>query len=255
MELFDTHCHLDVDAFDVDRQEVLERCHTEGVKQMVIPGIQAAGWHRLLNLCASTDGLYPALGMHPMFMSSHRPAHIEDLRNVVARERPVAIGEIGLDFYHDAHNREQQLALFEAQLQVAVEHELPVVLHVRKAHDQVLSLLKKYRVRGGTAHAFNGSLQQADEYIELGFKLGFGGMLSYERSTRLRSLAKALPLEVIVLETDAPDMSGAAHRGSRNSPAYLPEYLRALADVREEELAYIAEQTTRNAEQVFSIDG
>ena len=128
-----------------------------------------------------------------------------------------------------------------------------MILHVRKAHDQVLATLKRIRVCGGTAHAFNGSLQQAAQYRELGFRLGFGGMLTFERSTRLRALARALPLESIVLETDAPDMTVAQHHGERNSPEYLPYCLAALAAVRDEAAAVIAQQTTRNAREVFGL--
>ena len=130
---------------------------------------------------------------------------------------------------------------------MARDADLPVLLHVRKSHDQVLATLRRMRVRGGIAHAFNGSLQQARQYLDLGFKLGFGGTLTYARSSRIRALAKALPLEAIVLETDAPDIPVAAHRGERNSPEYLPDCLQALAEVRDADAELLAAQTTRNA--------
>ena len=129
-----------------------------------------------------------------------------------------------------------------------------VILHVRKAHDEVLSSLRRIRVNGGTAHAFNGSLQQAQQYLELGFKLGFGGMLTYERSSKIRGLARQLPIEAIVLETDAPDMTVSAHHGERNSPEYLPDCLRSLAEVRDESVEYLAGQTTRNACNALHLD-
>jgi TatD DNase family protein len=151
-------------------------------------------------------------------------------------------------------DRQRQQRLFEAQLQVARDANLPVILHVRKAHDQVLATLKRLRVRGGIAHAFNGSLQQAQQYIDLGFKLGFGGMLTYERSNKLRALARELPLEALVLETDAPDLTVAAHHGERNSPEYLPDCLRALAEVRNADPEEVAHATSRNAEQVLNLD-
>ena len=168
--------------------------------------------------------------------------------------RLVAVGEIGLDYYVDGLDRDRQQQLFEAQLKIARAADLPVILHVRKAHDDVLSTLKRVRVRGGICHAFNGSLQQAGQYMDLGFRLGFGGMLTYERSSRLRGLAGALPLEMLVLETDAPDMTVARHRGERNSPEYLPDCLAALAAVRGETEQHVANVTTANARAVLRLD-
>ncbi len=250
MELFDSHCHLDLPAFDADRAEVLGRARAAGVVEMVVPGVSAAGWPGLLELCRAEPGLHPALGLHPLF--SHEEADLERLRETVKRERPAAIGEIGLDFHEGDTDRDRQQALFEAQLALAVEYELPVILHVRKAHDQVLAALRRHPLPGGIAHAFNGSMQQAQAYIDLGFRLGFGGMLTYERSTRLRRLAAELPLEAIVLESDAPDMSPAAHRGGRNSPEYLPEVLTALAAIRPEPIEELAARTTLNSRSLLA---
>ena len=254
MEIIDTHCHLDLPAFDPDRDGVLERCRAGGVAALVVPGVLATGWDGLLGLCREEAGLFPALGLHPVYLDQHRvDADIRLLEARLATERPVAVGEIGLDYAVAGLDRERQQTLFEAQLACARDAGLPVILHVRKAHDQVLATLKRIRVCGGTAHAFNGSLQQAAQYRELGFRLGFGGMLTFERSTRLRALARALPLEAMVLETDAPDMTVVQHRGERNSPEYLPYCLAALAQVRNESLEVVAQQTTRNARAVFGL--
>lgn len=247
MELIDTHCHLDVAEFDADRDAVLDACRASGVTRIVIPGVTAAGWGNLLALCADHRGLYPALGLHPVYLADHRDDDIEELADWVALHRPVAVGEIGLDYYIDDPDHARQQALFEAQLRVAADAGLPVILHVRKAHDAVLATLRRIRVEGGICHAYNGSLQQAGHYIDLGFKLSFGGMLTYERSSKLRALARALPQEAIVIETDAPDLTVASHRGERNSPAYLPECLAALAAVRGEDPVELAAITTRNA--------
>jgi TatD DNase family protein len=247
MDLIDTHCHLDVADFDADRSAVLARSRACGVRRLVIPAVDAAHWASLLALCRREAGLYPALGLHPLYLEQHRQEHVEALESAVARHRPVAVGEIGLDFFVAGLDRERQQRLFEAQLGVARNAGLPVILHVRKSHDQVLAALRRIRVCGGIAHAFNGSLQQAQQYLDMGFKLGFGGTLTYQRSSKIRGLAKALPLEAIVLETDAPDMAVAAHRGERNSPEYLPDCLQALAEVRDQDVALLAECTTRNA--------
>ena len=254
MVLFDTHCHLDVEVFAADRKAVLTRTRAAGVSHLIIPGIDAAGWPQLVGLCREEQGLYPALGLHPIYLEQHRPGDVELLAEWVTEYQPIAIGEIGLDFYIKGIDRERQQQLFEAQLVVAREANLPVLLHVRKAHDQVLATLRRLKIKGGVAHAFNGSLQQAEQYIDLGFKLGFGGMLTYENSTRLRKLAGALPLSAIVLETDAPDMTPAAHHGARNSPEYLPEIVASLSEIRDESPEELAARTTCNACKLFGIE-
>lgn len=255
MELFDSHCHIDVEEFDTDRDAVLQRSQAVGVTHMLVPAVHIDGWRFLLDYCKSNPGLYPALGMHPVYLEQHHDEDIAALAQWVEQEKPIAIGEIGLDFFVTELDRGRQQQLFEAQLEIARDANLPVVLHVRKSHDQILSTLKRIRVRGGFSHAFNGSEQQAQQYIDLGFKLGFGGMLTYERSNKIRHLAKVLPLDAMVLETDAPDMTVAAHRGERNSPEYLLDCLRSLAEIRQEDPDIIARQTTRNALQVLGLEG
>ena len=252
--LIDTHCHLDVDAFAADREQVLDRARSAGVCAIVVPAIAAAAWPDLLALCDQHADLYPALGLHPVAIGEHQDADVDRLERAIADHHPVAVGEIGLDAVVGADQMPRQRALFTRQLEVARSAELPVLLHVRKAHDAVLHALRRVGVRnGGIAHAFNGSLEQARRYIDLGFHLGFGGMLTFERSTRLRRLARELPLDAIVLETDAPDLTVASHRYQRNSPEYLPEVLAALAEVREADPANVARQTTANARVVFGL--
>lgn len=257
MELIDTHCHLDVPEFGADREAVRQRSGAAGLVALVIPAIHAAGWPTLLALCAEASAvgptLYPALGLHPVYLEQHRETDILDLERAVADERPVAIGEIGLDYFVRELDHAQQQHVFEEQLAVAHGASLPVLLHVRKAHDEVLATLRRFRVVGGIAHAFNGSQQQAHHYLDLGFKLGFGGMLTFERSTKLRRLAAQLPLESLVLETDAPDMTVAAHQGERNSPEYLPDVLAALAQIRNADPLELASDTTANARAVLKL--
>lgn len=253
MELFDTHCHLDVPEFDADRDAVVARTRAAGVSRMVVPAIDADGWTDLVALCRREEGLFPALGMHPIYIVQHRDEHVDELRRWVERERPVAIGEIGLDFFIKETDRDRQQVIFEAQLDVAQQYRLPVLLHVRKAHEEVLQSLKKFSLVGGIAHAFNGSLPQAEQYLSLGFKFGFGGMLTYERSRKIRQLARELPLESLVLETDAPDMTPVSHHGERNSPEYLPEILHSLAEVRGMDCRELAAITTANALNLFRL--
>lgn len=253
LQLIDTHCHLDVAEFDADRDQVLANARAAGVAAIVVPGIDAAGWPALIALCAAHADLFPALGLHPVYLSRHRDQDLKALERALATHRPVAVGEIGLDFQDPACDQEHQRRLCTAQLAIARDAGLPVLLHVRKAHDAMLLLLRDAGLRGGIAHAFNGSLEQARRYLDLGFKLGFGGMLTFERSSRLRRLAAELPLEAIVLETDAPDLTVASHRYQRNSPEYLPEVLAALAAVRDAHPAEIAAATTANARALLRL--
>jgi TatD DNase family protein len=250
-EIIDTHCHIDDEQFNADREAVLARCYALGIQKIIVPSIHRNNWDTVLELCSQHDALFPALGLHPLFVEKHSPSDIDELQQYLDNNHVVAIGEIGLDFYNKDSDRDKQIYFLQQQLQVAEQYRLPVLLHIRKAHTDVLKYLKKYRLCGGIAHAFNGSLELAREYIKLGFKLGFGGVITYTGSTKIRKLVRELPLQSIVLETDAPDMSGAAHRGQRNSPEFLPEALDSLAEIRNQSKEEIAQQTTLNAHEVF----
>ena len=253
MNIIDTHCHLDFDAFTDDREAVLTRAREQHVSGFVIPGVKQSTWGELISLCGQSSDLYYALGLHPIFMQDHISEHLFELEEYIHAYQPIAVGEIGLDFYEKSLDKELQVEFFEKQLQFASKMDLPVILHVRKAHEEVLASIKKYSIKGGIVHAFNGSQQQAQRYSEYNFKFGFGGMLTFERSTKLRALAKALPIESIVLETDAPDMTVYQHKGERNSPEYLPYCLHALAEVKSMPVQEVAEITTRNAKQLLNL--
>lgn len=254
MQIIDTHCHLDFDAFEHDRDDVLKRARINGLRGFVLPGVKQTTWSSLISLCNKSQDMHYALGMHPLFIQDHELDHIKELRDCVAANDPVAIGEIGLDFHDKSLQVDKQLEFFEQQLKLACDVNLPVILHVRKAHEEVLACVKKFPVVGGIVHAFNGSLQQAERYQASHFKFGFGGMLTYERSSKLRKLARVLPIESIVLETDSPDMAVEQHRGERNSPEYLPHCLQSLAEVRSMSVTQVAQQTSMNACEVLNLN-
>lgn len=253
INLVDSHCHLDFQLFDIDRVDILNHCQQLGVNDIVIPGVTADKWERLLKICDHSNLLHPALGLHPLFMDHHTAEHLVDLKKLIAAVKPIAIGEIGLDFYLPNHDKQAQIDLFTAQLKLAQSAQLPVLLHVRKAHDQTISLLKTHRVVGGIVHAFNGSLQQAEQYIKLGFVLGVGGVITHTKATRLRTLFCQLPLSSVVLETDAPDMPLAEMQDQRNTPENIQLILAALANLRSESKEYIATITTDNAKRILNI--
>ena len=251
--LVDSHCHLDDPAFDPERDAVVRRAREAGVTRQVVPAVAAADWPRLRAVCAAHAGLYPAYGLHPLALAAHRPAHLAQLREWVARERPVAVGECGLDYFVEGLDRTAQAGWFEAQLRIAREFELPVIVHARRAVDAVIALLRKVGGLRGVVHSFSGSAQQARQLRELGFLLGLGGPVTYPRANRLRRLAADMPLDSLLLETDAPDQPDAGHRGQRNEPARLPAILAAIAALRGADPADIATATTRNAERLFAL--
>ena len=253
-DIIDSHCHIDFAEFEQDRELVLKRAYDNGVKHIIVPAVAKNSWQTTIKTCRQYNNLHLALGLHPVFINQHQIEHLTELETEVKKHKPVAIGEIGLDFYLKDLKKDKQLTFFEAQLELANQKSLPVILHVRKAHDEALKLLQKHQPKGGIAHAFNGSIQQAYKYIELGFKLGFGGMLTFERSNKLRKLVKQLPLEAIVLETDAPDMTVSQYKGERNSPEYLPHVLQAIAEIKNEPLQEIADITCANIKQLFKLN-
>ncbi len=245
--LIDTHCHFNATAFDADREEIAHRARAAGVGTLVVPATRRNDFAAVLAICQLYTYCRPALGLHPIAADTHHVADLSALREAIARTPPVAIGEIGLDFYVAAINAERQVFYFIEQLKIARDAQLPVLLHIRKAQDSVLRQLRRIPVVGGIAHAFNGSRQQADAFIKLGFKLGFGGAITYPRATRLRQLAATLPLDTIVLETDAPDMPPAFAAGQRNSPEYLPRIAQTLAELRGIPIEDIYAATSANA--------
>ncbi len=251
--IIDTHCHLDHPVFDKDREHILEQCQKLAINTIIVPGIHAHGWDNLLKICANHRTLIPALGLHPLFLTQHKTVDLSRLADYVMQHKPIAIGEIGLDFFSKDLDQTLQRHFFERQLEIATQMKLPVILHVRKAHDIVLKTLRKGFKQGGIVHAFNGSLQQAEQYLTLGFKLGFGGTLTYARSRKLHLLAQKLPLEAIVLETDAPDMVVSKHHGERNSPEYIVDSLSSLAQLRQLSRDEVADATTLNAKHALRI--
>jgi TatD DNase family protein len=248
----DTHCHLDAAEFDVDRETEYARAVVGGVTTLVVPAISRDNFAAVAATCTRYPGCLPAWGLHPMYVTVHRPEHLADLRTQIEAQRPVAIGEIGLDRFVDLDYATQEFFYVE-QLKIAQEYDLPVLLHCRRANDEILKQLRKIRVRGGIAHAFNGSPQQADEFIKLGFKLGFGGAFTWPRANNLRRLAVDLPLQAIVLETDSPDIPPVWIGRGRNAPGELPRIAATLAELRGIDVETVAQATTHNARELFEL--
>jgi len=260
----DTHCHLDATEFDADRSAVVARARAAQVQQVVLPAVETSNFSRVRAL-AHEHGLAYALGIHPLCVDRAHDGDLRLLRDQLADHRGdprlVAVGEIGLDHFVPGLDRERQEVFYRAQLKLAREFELPVILHVRRSADTLLKHLRQIKVCGGIAHAFNGSEQQATAFVDMGFKLGFGGTVTFELALQIRRLAQTLPLYAIVLETDAPDIPPAwLHRTvaqravgetstaqARNEPAEIPRIAAVLAQLRGMSLQDLNEATHANA--------
>ena len=257
----DTHCHLDAAEFDPDRDAVRAAARAAGVGHVVIPAVQRSHWHDVMALAHRHGDSY-ALGIHPLYTPQAQDSDVAALRALLAQVHDdphlVAVGEIGLDFFVPGLDAARQIWFYEQQIQIAREFGLPVILHVRKSSDRLLKTLRAQPVVGGIAHAFNGSAQQAQAFIDMGFKLGFGGAVTYDRALKLRELAATLPQQSIVMETDAPDIPphwlyttaparAAGQPQGRNSPAQLPRIAQHVAALRGISVQALAQASSANA--------
>lgn len=261
MTWIDTHCHLDAREFDADRDAVWRRARERGVTMAVIPAVAAPTFDAVQAL-AHQLGVAYALGIHPLCVDRAKPEHLEQLRDALQRHagdpRLVAVGEIGLDWFVPDLDRERQQQFYIAQLKLARDAGLPVLLHVRRSADGLLAGLRRIEVPGGIVHAFNGSAQQADGCVAMGLRLGFGGAMTFDRALQIRRLASAVPDTAIVLETDAPDIPphwlyrtavqrAQGEASARNEPAELPRIAATLAELRGWSLQHAAAVTAANA--------
>ncbi len=257
MALIDTHTHLDFPDFDADRETLLANCRALGVERVVVLGVYQRNWQRVWDLVQSDDGLFAALGLHPLYIDEHLPAHLTELGDWLARlqghPKLCAVGEIGLDYFVESLDRERQQQVFDAQLQLAADFKLPALLHVRRSHAATIATLKRFKLeRAGIIHAFAGSREEAREYIKLGFKLGLGGAATWPQALRMHRVIAELPLDSVVLETDSPDMAPAMYPHLRNSPEHLPDICMALAQLMKLRADDLADASTRNARELFN---
>lgn len=259
MQWIDTHCHLDAHEFGDESLQIAARAGDQQVQMIVIPAVERANFAIVRDLAASAPNACYALGIHPIYVPHATEDDLLALRVAVeeamADPRFVALGEIGLDFFipmlSEPAMRAKQEHFLREQLKIARDFDLPVLAHVRRSQDIVLKHARQIRPNGGIAHAFNGSFQQAQGYIDIGFKLGFGGAMTFTRALQIRRMAAELPFDAIVLETDAPDISPSWVHPGRNSPEQLPRIGAVLAELRGIDLAAVALQTSANARAVM----
>ncbi|MBC8519591.1 MAG: TatD family hydrolase [Gammaproteobacteria bacterium] len=252
--MIDSHCHLDFPDFDRDRDKVISNCIALGVDQIIIPGVSSLQWDKALQLRKKQSCLRVAIGLHPLFLAQHTTEDLTALDTVLSSNSDiVAVGEIGLDYYLPDSDRQGQRELFIRQLDIAREHKRPLLLHVRKAHQEAVQILHEHNHYGGVVHAFSGSLEQAQQYIEMGFLIGVGGVVTRPNAAKLHRTVREVSLHSIALETDAPDLPPVWARGERNSPEQLPAIAQAIADIRGESLDRVAEESTKNIVNVLEL--
>lgn len=253
--LFDTHCHLDFDVFNSDLDTVISRAQSQGVDLFLIPGCGKSNWQKVMTISERYDDIYYALGLHPYYTDAHQENDILLLDELLAKqnEKCVAIGECGLDFVHNSE-QERQMFFFEAQLVLANKYNLPVILHNRKAHQTMIKMLKRKKVlKGGVIHAFSGSYEQAMDFIKLGYYIGVGSSITYLRAKKTRKTISELPLDRLVLETDAPDMPLSGFQGQKNLPERVIKVLNELNVLRSESEQTVADQVLKNSKALFTI--
>ncbi len=254
--LVDTHCHLDLPDFDHDRVEVLERARRAGVVTFVLVGFAPNAWDRAIALAERTPGMVLALGVHPNQADEYDAASERRLRHLLTHPLVRAVGEIGLDYYWKTVEPRIQAAVFQRQLDLAAEYDLPIVLHQREAHDDLLAILERrgHQLRG-VMHCFTGDASLASRFLDLGLHLGIGGVVTYRSAQPLRDAVRDMPLERLLLETDAPYLAPVPYRGKRNEPCFLRFVLDTIAQVRAAPVDEVAHTTTSNARRLFRLDG
>jgi TatD DNase family protein len=258
--VIDTHCHINFDSYDADRDEVLARAAAAGVTRIVNPAVDIASSRAILELAARHDGLYATAGIHPNSTADFAPSMLDEIEALAAGPI-VAIGEIGLDYYWDRSPRPQQAAAFEAQLALAARLGLPVIIHNRDAGEDVIAILETWaaalpeglRNRPGVLHSFSAPQDIAERALAAGFYIGFTGPITYKNAEDLRHVATRVPLDRLLVETDGPFLTPVPHRGRRNEPAYIPLIVERLAALRLLPVETVARATTENAERLFAL--
>jgi TatD DNase family protein len=250
----DSHAHLQMDAFDDDRDDAIKRAKEAGIAGIITIGVTVADSEKGIGIADSHDMVYASVGVHPHEVSQIEEDAYDRLRALARRDKVVAIGEIGLDFYYEHSPRDLQFSHFADQLDLAVDLGLPVIIHDREAHRETLEFIgyRKGRLRG-VIHCFSGDLKMAEKCVDMGFAISIAGTVTYNKSEELQKVARELPLETLLIETDAPYLAPQPWRGKRNEPAYVVETARRLAELRGITAKEVEAATEDNARRLFRL--
>ena len=251
--IIDSHCHIDFEAFDTNRDQVIQRARQLGIRHIIVPAVTAATFYRVKQTCEQYAECHPAYGLHPYFINEHKHQHLDLLEQWLELENCIGVGECGLDFYLNDLDKNKQMEFFEAQLTLADKYKLPVIIHSRKATEQVIQTLRKFPELRGMIHSYSGSYEQAIQLIDMGYYLSFGGAITYDRAKRLHSMIERLPLEHLLIETDAPDQPGQGHHGEVNEPCFIDEVINKLAVLCHTSSEKIISTTSATAHRLFSL--
>jgi len=250
--IIDAHCHLDFECFDDDRIQVIKRAKQNHISDIIIPGTQKKYWSRIQRLCTQVD-LHACYGLHPYWCDQHTLQDLVALEQIITNEICVAVGECGLDYRPQQADKKDQLNFFEAQLNIASNAKLPVVIHSVRATDDTIKTLKNYSNLRGMVHSYSGSLEQAKQLIDMGFYISIGGSVTFNNAKKIRETTKKIPLSALLIETDAPDQTDISHKNERNEPAYLINILEEISILRDDEINLIARQSRQNTQKLFGL--
>lgn len=260
MKFTDSHCHIDFDELSVNLAELLTECCASNINRIIVPSVSPRYWQRVLDIChhhQSPCQLSACLGIHPWYLTDLNERHLMQLSDAVSHHKQhiVAIGETGIDgkIAIEQNNLSQQIEFFNFQLALANQYKLPVIIHHRRSHQEIIQQLKQIKMNtGGVIHAFSGSYQQGKTYIDLGFKLGIGSTITYPRAKKTINAVKRFPLDSLVLETDSPAMPLYGHQGKANSPKHLIKVFDCLCQIREESVDVIADTIEHTVDALFT---
>lgn len=248
----DTHSHLFDNAFDIDRDEVINECLNQNVKKLIVVGFDKETNKLALELCSKYANLYPTVGLHPTELSDYSDNFFVYLEDLIKDEKIVGIGECGLDYYWDDSKKDLQKEVFKKQIELSLKYDKPLIIHSRDAIADTLEVLKSVnKPIKGVMHGYSGSLEMAKEFVKLGLKLGIGGVLTFKNAKNVKEVVKELDLSNFVLETDCPYLTPTPYRGKRNAPYYIPLIAKEMADIKGIDIKEVEETTTKNANELF----
>ena len=253
MELIDTHAHLDFPQFSDDKEKVIERAKDAGLKYIINVGADLASSRRALELSQEYEDIYATVGVHPHDATDLDQNSLDVMKDLSKADKVVAVGETGLDFHYDNSPRDKQKEAFQQQINLAQEIDLPLVIHSREADQETMKIIKENQIDNGIWHCFASNKEMAEQALEMGLYIAFGGILTFNNAKNLQNLIKDLPLDKLLLETDSPFLTPDPYRGKRNEPAYVKYVAQKIADIKQVSLEKVAEITTKNAETVYGL--